>query len=185
MTRIVILGCAGSGKSRLATRLGAHLGAPVISLDALWRPFAARCDIEAFRETVIREHAGPSWISDGNFADVTFDIRLPRAQKILFVDRRRGVCALRSVKRLFHRNSTHHPRELRTVLAFIASFDRSGWPMIETMRRAHGPDVPVDYLDTDRACEEFLARHGAADKPEVSNAAIARGLNFSAGSSAS
>ena len=36
--RIVVLGCAGSGKTTLAQRLGERTGAPVICLDAVWQP---------------------------------------------------------------------------------------------------------------------------------------------------
>ena len=91
----------------LAARLGERLSEPVISLDALWRPFSARRDIEGFRESVKRAHAGASWISDGNFADVTFDIRLPRADLVIWVDRPRILCALRSIKRVCGRNPAH------------------------------------------------------------------------------
>ena len=36
MERILIIGCSGSGKSRLARQLGQKLGLPVVHLDQLW-----------------------------------------------------------------------------------------------------------------------------------------------------
>jgi adenylate kinase family enzyme len=157
MTRIVILGCAGSGKSSLAVRLGTCLDIPVISLDALWRPFARTCDVAGFSKSVESAHATPAWISDGNFADVTFGVRLPRADLVIWVDRARILCALRSIKRLLVPNPCHRIRELRTVLPYIASFDRSSAPLIEKMRVAYGANIPVRHLKSDRECAEFLA----------------------------
>jgi adenylate kinase family enzyme len=157
MTRIVILGCAGSGKSRLAARLGERLSTPIVSLDALWRPFSAHCDVQGFRQAVGQAHAGSSWIGDGNFADVTFDIRLPRAQLIVWVEQKRILCGLRSVKRVFG-NPAHRFRDLVTVFAAIESYHRRSRPVIELMRQTHGLHVPVVHLDADKGCDEFLER---------------------------
>ena len=75
MTRVLLLGCAGSGKSTLARRLSEETGAPVIDLDAIWR---GRIQETAdFRATLASLHAQDAWISDGNFAAVTFDVRMP------------------------------------------------------------------------------------------------------------
>jgi adenylate kinase family enzyme len=75
--RIVILGCAGSGKTTLARQLGECTGAPVICLDAIWQPHRKEKDVSTFRNLVKKAHAGDEWISDGNFAAGTLDIRLP------------------------------------------------------------------------------------------------------------
>jgi adenylate kinase family enzyme len=83
MARIVILGCAGSGKTTLARQLGDRTGAPVICLDAIWQPGWDKKDVPAFRTLVKEAHAGDAWISDGNFAVATFDIRLSRATQVI------------------------------------------------------------------------------------------------------
>src|SRR5580704_19408584 len=79
MVRIVILGCAGSGKTTLARQLGERTGAPVICLDAIWQPHWGEKDVPAFRTLIQKSHACDRRVSDGNFALATFDIRLPRA----------------------------------------------------------------------------------------------------------
>src|ERR1700689_785082 len=94
MARIVLLGCAGSGKSTLARRWRAATGAPAIILDDIWRPDG---DVTEFRATMARLHAGEAWISDGNFAAATFDIRLPRATLIIWLERPRWFCAWRAM----------------------------------------------------------------------------------------
>jgi hypothetical protein len=64
--RIVILGCAGSGKTTLARQLGKRTGAPVICLDTIWQPHWDENDVPAFRALIKNAHASERWISDGN-----------------------------------------------------------------------------------------------------------------------
>src|ERR1700722_7069084 len=73
MPRIVLLGCAGAGKSTLAKRLSAATDAPLICLDGLCPGGLAPSDVPAFRNLMTELHAGDPWISDGNFALATFD----------------------------------------------------------------------------------------------------------------
>jgi adenylate kinase family enzyme len=160
LTRVIVLGCAGSGKSRFARRLSERTGAPVIDLDALWRAQGDE-DLDRFRNTMARLHAADAWISDGNFSVATFDIRLPRADLILWLDRSRIVCAWRAVKRVLLPGEAHHRlADLGKVLAFIRRFDRLNRPLIEAERIKYGPDVPVVHLASDRQANAFLADAG-------------------------
>jgi adenylate kinase family enzyme len=158
LTRVIVLGCAGSGKSRFARRLSERSSAPVIDLDAVWR---AGEDHERFRETLRCLHAADAWVSDGNFSVATFDIRLPRADLIVWLDRPRAICAWRAVKRVLTPGEPHHKlSDLGKVLSFIRGFDRRNRPLIEAERIKHGPDVPVVHLASDRAADAFLADAG-------------------------
>jgi adenylate kinase family enzyme len=157
MTRIVLLGPAGSGKTTLARRLGERTSVPVICLDEVWRPQWGRDDVPAFRSLMMAAHAGESWISDGNFAAATFDIRLPRATLIVWLDRPRWLCALRALTRIVRKDSDHRLSGLMKVLLFIRNFDRVNRPLIETLRLKHGPEVPVLRLKNDREIEAFVS----------------------------
>jgi len=156
MSRIIILGCAGSGKTTLAQRLGEHTGAPVICLDAVWQPRWGKDDVANFRTLMKQAHAGETWISDGNFALVTFDIRLPRATLVIWLDRPKLFCAWRAIARVFQRGEQHRIGDLVKVLRFIWNFDRINRPQIEAQRVAHGHDVPVCRLTNDREISAFL-----------------------------
>lgn len=146
MERIVILGCAGTGKTTFARELGARTGAPVISLDDIWQPQRHEQDVAAFRALIRELHAGDNWISDGNFAAATFDIRLPRATLIIWLERSKLSCAWRSFKRVFRPGEPHRLRKLPDVLAFIWRFDRVNRSRIEALREMHGPRVPVRHI---------------------------------------
>ena len=95
--RIVIVGCSGSGKSTLARKLGLRLGLPVVHLDVLhYLPEWKRASLADFRARITEAHRGEAWISEGNFASWTFDIRLPRAEAFIVLDRPRWLCLWRS-----------------------------------------------------------------------------------------
>jgi adenylate kinase family enzyme len=156
--RIVILGCAGSGKTTLARRLGKLTGAPVICLDAIWRPEWNEKNLAEFRRLVQEAHAGESWISDGNFAQATFDLRLPRATRIVWLERSKAFCLWSAVARVFQRGEPHQLRRLMKVLKYIWNFDRVNRPRIESKRMAHGPRVPVTRLANSNEIEDFCSR---------------------------
>ncbi|MGA9510476.1 MAG: hypothetical protein WBV55_17790 [Candidatus Sulfotelmatobacter sp.] len=160
MTRIVILGCAGSGKTTFARQLGERTGVPVICLDDLWQPHWDDKNVPVFRRLVEKAHAGDEWISDGNFALATFDIRLPRATMVIWLERSKLFCMWSAMTRVFKRGEAHRIGKLAKVLKFIWNFDRVNRPRIEAARASHGPDVPVLRLRTSREIAAFLLSCG-------------------------
>lgn len=156
MRRIVIVGSAGSGKTALALRLGRDAELPVISLDNIWKPQWTNDDLPVFRALVTKAHAGDAWISDGNFAAASFDIRLPRAELVVWLERSRLVCTWRAISRVFRSDEVHSLRHLPKVLAFIWNFERVNRSLIEAARLAHGPGVPVIRLADDYATADFV-----------------------------
>ena len=156
MDRVVILGRAGAGKTTLAHRLGELTGSPVIVLDASW-PHWQDSNVPEFRSLVAEAHASDKWISDGNFAVASFDIRLPRATLIIWVDDSRLKCSWRAIRRALKGDVHHGMRGLADVLKFIWRFDRINRPRIEEHIQAHGPDVPVMHLHKAVEVKAFLA----------------------------
>lgn len=87
MQRIVILGNAGSGKSTLARQIGARLGTSVVHLDTLfWEAGWVEPDAETFRSRVRDAVSGQAWVCEGNYSRRTFDLRLPRADLVIWLD---------------------------------------------------------------------------------------------------
>lgn len=169
MARIVILGWAGSGKTTLARQLGERTGVPVICLDEIWQPDWGEKDVPAFRALVEKAHAGDEWISDGNFAVASFDIRLPRATLVVWMERSKLLCAWRAIARVFKHGEHHRVNGLVEVLAFIWRFDRVNLPRIEAIRISHGADVPVRRLRSSREIEVFLFSYGDGARRPVSS----------------
>lgn len=93
MRRIVIQGCAGSGKSTFARRLSAATGLPIISLDSLyWQPGWIGSQRHDFRAKLALAMAAPGWIMDGNYHSDIGDMRDGAADTIVFFDLPRVIC---------------------------------------------------------------------------------------------
>lgn len=106
---------------------------------------------------MISAHEGDAWISDGNFALATFDIRLPRATAIVWLEAPRWLCLLRAIRRALRGDSIHDVSGLRDVVSYIWTFDKQARPRIEAAIRAHGPDLPITRLRNAREIEAYFA----------------------------
>ena len=167
MQRIIILGNAGSGKSTLARRLGAYLALPVIHLDTLfWEAGWREPEAEVFRDRVRAAISGEKWICEGNYARRTLDLRLPRADVVIWLDTPRLVCVGRVVLRsAFQRNRVDLPAGCRekfdaaflAFLSYVWSFDSQSRPGIEIERQKQAPLVPVVRLRNNRQISSFIA----------------------------
>lgn len=99
MRRILLIGSPGSGKSTLARALGARFNLPVTHLDRLWwQPGWVELGAEKFRPLVEELVAAEKWVIDGNYSN-TWDLRMPRADTILWLDLPRRVCMWRVFRR--------------------------------------------------------------------------------------
>ena len=97
--RVVVTGMAGAGKSTFARQLAAKTGLPAIHLDVhFWKPgWVEPSDTEwrAVQSTLL---AGEAWIADGNYHE-TLDLRLERADTVVYLDTPWWVCAARAFMR--------------------------------------------------------------------------------------
>jgi len=104
--RILIIGSGGSGKSTLARALGERTGLPVIHLDSeYWQPGWVGMDKEEWAAKVEKLAADERWIMDGNFGN-TREIRMRRADTVIFLDMNRLLCLYWGLKRQI----TYHGR---------------------------------------------------------------------------
>jgi len=105
MNRIAIVGISGSGKSTFANKLGKNLNRPVIHLDKeYWTSnWGERYDSKEEWRNFQRELVkNDQWIIDGNYQS-SLDIRLDRADTIIFFDFPKWRCLWQALVRVFNR----------------------------------------------------------------------------------
>ena len=97
--RVVVTGMAGAGKSIFAQQLSAKTSLPVIHLDVhFWKPGWVEPSDKEWRDVQSKLLAGEEWIADGNYHE-TLDMRLARADTVVFLDTQWWVCAARAFVR--------------------------------------------------------------------------------------
>jgi adenylate kinase family enzyme len=100
MERVLVIGIPGSGKSTLSKRLGAILNLPVIHLDQrFWNSGWIPTPTEQHRRDFADLASGDKWIMDGTY-DSSLDLRLPRADTVIFLDFLTLPCFWRILKRI-------------------------------------------------------------------------------------
>lgn len=107
LERVIIIGCAGAGKSTLSRQLGDILQLPVIHLDKYyWQADWVATPHEQWDAAVAHFTLGERWIIDGNYTR-TLDIRMQRADLIIYLDMSRWTCLYRVIKRriMYHGKS--------------------------------------------------------------------------------
>lgn len=165
MQRIVVVGCSGSGKSTLSRALAARLGLPAIHLDALyWRPGWTPSKAGDFRQRVAAATAGDRWVCDGGYSS-TYDLRFPRADLVVWLDRPRWLCLWRVARRwLGHLGRTRPdmgpdcPEKIDLdFILFIWRWRRVNRPVLETGLALYAPRTPLVVLRTDQEVAAFLA----------------------------
>lgn len=97
--RIMIIGSGGSGKSTFARNLGEKTGLPVIHLDKeYWKPNWQETAKDEWHRKVEEFVERDSWIIDGNYGG-TMDIRLNKADTVIFLDLPTVTCIYSIIKR--------------------------------------------------------------------------------------
>ena len=166
MRRVLIVGNSGGGKSTLARRLAAKTGLPVIHLDVMfWKPGWVERDDAEFRVSVAAALQAPTWITDGNFGD-TWDLRMPLADTIVWIDQPRALCLFRAIWRMVTYRHGGRPdmaegcREAVDLkfYHFIWTYNRKVRPRLETALATRCAHARVVRLRSDREIATFLAQ---------------------------
>jgi adenylate kinase family enzyme len=109
MQRVLVIGSSGAGKSTFALALGAATGLPVIHIDHLfWQAGWVQTPNDVYVASIKAAVAGERWIMDG-INTATFDLRVPRADTIIWLQRSRVACVRRVLYRVLKTYGTVRP----------------------------------------------------------------------------
>jgi adenylate kinase family enzyme len=99
--RIAIIGCPGSGKTTFSVSLNNILKKPLYHLDLIyWGIHWQRTDEASWIGKIQELVERPTWIIDGNYIN-TLEIRMSKADLIIFFDYKPLTCLWHSLKRIF------------------------------------------------------------------------------------
>jgi adenylate kinase family enzyme len=164
--RVVVTGLAGAGKSTLSIALAAKTGLPLIHLDLeFWKPGWVAPSLSEWREKQVGVLAGDAWIADGNYHE-TLDLRLERADTVVFLDVPWWRCSGRALVRGFKRpgelpEGCPYPRWKRLAdewqLAYRIHRDRSQAELEREIISRHGQHTALHVLSSKHQVQDFLA----------------------------
>jgi adenylate kinase family enzyme len=169
--RVLVIGMAGSGKSTFSRELSAKTGLPVIHLDVhYWKPGWVKPSDHEWRDKQRSLLAGDGWIVDGNDHQ-TLDLRLERAESVVFLDTPWWICAGRAFARGIRKPVGEMPegcddsvaRRLRDEWRLVGVIWRNRSSEPERGRAIvsqHGQHAALHVLGSKRAARDFLSGLG-------------------------
>jgi adenylate kinase family enzyme len=170
MRRVMVIGCSGAGKSTLSRQLSTALRLPLIGLDLhYWKAGWKTTVRPEWRERVAALVAAPEWVMDGNFAG-TFDLRMRRADMLIWLDFPRMVCLRRVLARVIRDHGRNRPdlpegcpeKFDLAFLWYVWTFNAKERPLIAPAIARFGAHLDVIALADDRQVDRFRATHGVS-----------------------
>lgn len=164
MKKIMIIGCGGAGKSTLAKRLGEKLNLHVYHLDSMfWKPEWVPTEREEWKRLQFEILEKDEWIIDGNYGS-TLDIRIEKADTIIFLDYSTVTCLYGVIKRrIIHHRKTRPdmgegcPEKLDwEFLKWVAEYKRKKSPIIVNKLNQLEQQKSIIHLRTRRETEDFV-----------------------------
>jgi adenylate kinase family enzyme len=169
MRRVMVVGPPGAGKSTFARRLAAKVALPLIHLDFhYWHSGWQPSDLSEWRERVTTLATATEWIMEGNYSN-TFDLRMPRADTVIWLDYPRAVYLRRVLLRIvkdYGRTRPDLPEGCpeqfdAEFLRFVWNFPAEYRPRIVDGIATLGAHLQTIRLANDREADDFLAGVGS------------------------
>lgn len=163
--RVVVIGSSGAGKSTFARKLGAVTGLPVTHIDQLfWGAGWVQVPRALYHERVAAVVQQERWIIEG-VSPGTLDLRLPRTDLMIWLERSRMACLWRVAKRVASSYGRVRPDMAPgcpeglpdpEFLTYIWTFGTRIAPRIEAAVDRHGVRDRLVRLGSDREAQAFL-----------------------------
>ena len=172
MERIIVIGCCGAGKTTISRQIQKKLGFPLFHLDQYyWKSGWQEPDPSTWQNVVKKLASREKWIIDGNYGG-TIDIRISRADTIVYLNFSTFTCLYRVIKRIFQ-----HYGKVRSEMppGCAERFDWKFLHYVSTFRFKKGKDLLIKLkklsntknviiLRNDRDVNRFLSKSPSFNK---------------------
>lgn len=159
MKKVLIMGCPGAGKAKLAAQLGRITGLDVYHIkDDRFSEKHTEAQKAAWREAVAKIIANDSWIIEGT-QSITYNMRIEAADTVLFIKQKPMDSLInyikRSIKRKFGRYQ-HRIGMKRDMLKKIISYRKSLGPMVDDLIEQNKDHLTVIFFYSEHEIDEYL-----------------------------
>ncbi|MBN2558580.1 MAG: hypothetical protein JXB33_07510 [Clostridia bacterium] len=159
MKKVLIMGCPGAGKARLAVRLGQITGLEVYHIkDDRFSERHSEEEKNAWRDAVSKIVAKDSWIIEGT-QRITYDMRIENADTVLFLCIKPMVCLRNFIKRSLGSLKTNDRYGMRLtgdMLKKILAYKKVMHPLINDLLEKHKEHLDVRFFKDEEEAYAFI-----------------------------
>lgn len=133
MKKVIVIGCPGSGKSRLSKALSEKTGLPLYHLDMMyWKADKTKVEKSLFLERLSEAIENEEWLIDGNYSS-TMEMRLEACDTVIFLDFPKELC-IKGIMERFGKPRSDMPwietEEDAEFMEYIKGFNEQSRPAI-------------------------------------------------------
>lgn len=161
VNRILIIGCPGAGKSTLAVQIAQIGNIPLVHLDSIqWIDNETNASQAAFDAKLQEEIQKDQWVIDGNYAR-TLELRMKRAEMVVWLDLPRSVCLYRILKRYVKNKGKKNPhgnpdRLDFSFLRFVWNYKKENDSHIRSLRGRYQGQLLFIHIRSGRKLRKFI-----------------------------
>lgn len=177
MTRIIIIGNGGTGKSTLGERLGKILNLEVTHLDKMtFKPGWIRVDEDVFRKQLNEIISKENWIVEGWSYHSTLRMRLEASTTIIYLKYSIFICyrnaLLRHIK-YFYRQNPYDPdgspilKKTNKMVKAIWKVYKEYEPELQEMLKKYETEKKIIVFERRRDLNKFIKKLEAAKDSDI------------------
>lgn len=159
MKRVLIMGCPGAGKARLAVLLGKITGLDVYHIkDDRFTVRHSDGEKEAWIEAVKKITEKDSWIIEGT-QSFTYKLRIDRADTVLFISQKPFTCLKNFVKQSLSKKMIKNRDRLRVngdMLKKILAYRKIMRPLIDNLIEENKTHLDVRFFNNEDEINTFI-----------------------------
>jgi adenylate kinase family enzyme len=159
MKRVLVMGCPGAGKAKLAVRLGRITGLDVYHIkDDRFSERHSEDEKNAWKEAVQKIVDRESWIIEGT-QSMTYEMRMARADTVFFISEKPFNCLKKFAKRSLGKKMAKNrdrQRVNRDMLKKILNYRRIMRPIIDDLIEKNDTHLNVIFFENDNEIDTYL-----------------------------